>query len=103
MVKQRMYEDRAREELEAAGYTVIKSAGSLGAWDMVALGNGEIRLIQVKKTQWPRSEEMAVLNRFPHLCCPGCGAKLTKKEIWRYVVQRINNLRKGILSIRILE
>ena len=38
----------ARDALRAQGYTVIRSAGSKGAVDLVAIGLDDVRLIQVK-------------------------------------------------------
>ena len=39
---------KARRVLEAAGYTVIKAGGSLGCFDLVALGAVDVRCVQVK-------------------------------------------------------
>ena len=40
-------EQRARKELEGRGYYVVRSAGSHGAVDLVALAGDHILLIQV--------------------------------------------------------
>lgn len=37
--------------LEAMGYTVVRSAGSHGPWDLVAYKAGEVRFIQVKSSR----------------------------------------------------
>lgn len=42
-------ERRAVEHLERVGYTVIRSAGSHGPVDLVAVGPTGVRLIQVKR------------------------------------------------------
>jgi hypothetical protein len=45
------YERKAKQELEKSGYMVVKSGGSKGKFDLWALGNNELRLIQVKATK----------------------------------------------------
>ena len=42
-------EHRSRALLEALGYHVVRSAGSKGAVDLVAISGGEVLLIQVKR------------------------------------------------------
>lgn len=44
-------EHRAIRILEAAGYHCTRAAGSLGAWDIVALGRQGVRLVQVKSNR----------------------------------------------------
>lgn len=46
------YERRAREELEAKGYCVVRSAGSRGAADLVAV---KVLYVQVKATDEPQA------------------------------------------------
>jgi Holliday junction resolvase len=41
-------EHRATRILEAAGYVVTRAGGSLGLFDVVAVGPNDVRLIQVK-------------------------------------------------------
>ena len=42
-------EHRSRALLEASGYRVFRSGGSLGEWDLVALHpSGDVLLLQVK-------------------------------------------------------
>jgi hypothetical protein len=41
-------EARCRRALEAAGYLVTKAGGSLGLFDLIALGPRDVRAIQVK-------------------------------------------------------
>jgi len=51
-------ERKAKEILEQAGYLVIRSAGSLGPFDLIALNrSGHVRLIQVKKNKIITEEE----------------------------------------------
>lgn len=42
-------ERRAVRDLEAAGYVVIRAAGSLGPLDLVAIGPCGVRAVQVKR------------------------------------------------------
>lgn len=44
-------ERRARELLKKAGYSVIRSSASLGAFDLVAWNSSSVRFIQVKYTK----------------------------------------------------
>lgn len=68
-------ERKARRILEAAGYYVVKSGGSLGMFDLVALGPKDVRLIQVKSNRRPGPVEQEALEQFP---CPS----YARKEIW---------------------
>jgi len=49
----RTLEHRARHELEAAGWWVIRSAGSKGAADLVAFNGGRIGFVQCKLSPGP--------------------------------------------------
>ncbi|MGO0122220.1 hypothetical protein [Desulfothermobacter acidiphilus] len=40
---------KAKEELEGQGYLVLRTAGSKGPFDLVALNREEVRLVQVKR------------------------------------------------------
>jgi hypothetical protein len=68
-------EYQARQLLETAGYSVVKAGGSLGIWDLVALGPQGARLVQVKSNEKPRPAERERLALFPRL--PYCS-----KELW---------------------
>jgi hypothetical protein len=68
-------ERQARVILELAGYFVVKAGGSLGCWDLVALGPAGARLVQVKSNGKPRPAEREALELFPRL--PYCS-----KELW---------------------
>lgn len=41
-------EHKARRQLEAEGYVVTRAGGSLGLFDLVAIGSADVRLVQVK-------------------------------------------------------
>lgn len=46
-------EYKARDDLQANGYSVIRSAGSKGAVDLIAVKPGEVLFVQVKRTTAP--------------------------------------------------
>jgi hypothetical protein len=50
--------------LEKAGYRCTRSAGSLGAWDIIGIGSTDVILVQVKSRDWPGSLEMMELHEF---------------------------------------
>jgi len=50
-------EQKTIAKLSAAGYLCIRSAGSQGPFDVLALSPLGIRCIQVKSNDWPRPEE----------------------------------------------
>ncbi|MBI3764145.1 MAG: hypothetical protein HY260_20075 [Chloroflexi bacterium] len=68
-------EQKARKLLESLGYTVIRSAGSKGPADLIAIGPTHVRLIQVKATGALRPSDITRLRevRGPVL-----------REIWEY-------------------
>jgi Holliday junction resolvase len=68
-------ERQARKILETAGYHVTRAGGSLGVFDLIALGPAGARLIQVKSNERPRPAERERLELFPRL--PYCS-----KELW---------------------
>jgi hypothetical protein len=68
-------ERQARKLLEATGHYVVKAGGSLGIFDLVALGPTSVRLIQVKSNEKPRSVERERLAQFPWF-------PFASKELW---------------------
>ena len=50
--------------LEACGYQCTRAAGSLGAWDLVAIGPMDVVLCQVKSNEWPGRVEMGIMQDF---------------------------------------
>jgi Holliday junction resolvase len=50
--------------LEAVGYDTIRSAGSKGSWDVVAIGPENIRLIQVKSNCEPDGVERETMRAY---------------------------------------
>ena len=83
----RRLEWRIRKLLEQHGYEVIRSAGSKGRWDLVAIKDGIVRLIQVKKG---RVQKHKIKDLMPLLATP----VVLSKEAWFYIP------RKGIMVVR---
>lgn len=74
--------------LKAAGYTCIRSAASLGAFDILAINPLGIRCIQVKSNTWPRPAERQSLREAA--CCMPPNAFV---EVWRWD----DNARKPVI------
>ncbi|HQG07111.1 MAG TPA: hypothetical protein PLB76_12725, partial [Anaerohalosphaeraceae bacterium] len=72
-------EQKTIAKLSAAGYLCIRSAGSQGPFDVLALSPLGIRCIQVKSNDWPRPEEREGL-RMAALGLPS-NARI---ECWRW-------------------
>ena len=51
--------------LEALGYDCTRSAGSFGAWDIVALSRTDVVCIQVKTNSWPGTAEEETMRSTP--------------------------------------
>ena len=65
-------ERRAKKMLEAKGYTVVKSGGSLGLFDLVAWDTVVMRFIQVKSGRPPGPRERQRL-KYATATIPKCG------------------------------
>jgi Archaeal holliday junction resolvase (hjc). len=71
-------ERRTRVVLQAAGYYCLKAGGSLGIFDLVAIGFGDLRCIQVKAgTQYCSGIEREQIQSLPL-------PVWATKEIWRW-------------------
>lgn len=72
-------EHRTIRVLEAAGYRCCRAAASLGEWDVIAIGPGDVRLIQVKcgKNPYCPPAEMEAMTLFA--VGPG-----VRKELWKW-------------------
>ena len=66
---------KAKKLLELAGFTVIKSGGSFGTWDLIAWNNTKIRFIQVKTNKMPPLKE---INQIKAAVVPLAATK----ELW---------------------
>jgi Holliday junction resolvase len=57
-------EKKTMRLLEALGYRCCRSAASLGAFDVIAIGSADVLCVQVKSNSWPGSAEMEMLREF---------------------------------------
>ena len=55
--KGRRLEHKTIRRLELQGYDCTRSAGSKGKWDIIAIGENGIKLVQVKANRPPGSKE----------------------------------------------
>jgi Holliday junction resolvase len=79
------YERKLGELLEREGYFVVRAAGSHSAVDLVAVGESNIKLIQVKSSRRKivgiESVETSFGKDITNLCRIKC-PPTTKKELW---------------------
>lgn len=56
--------------LKTLGFTCTKAGGSFGSWDIVAIDDERVLLIQVKSNRWPAQIELQRLNAgaVPQFC-----------------------------------
>ena len=70
-------EYRARDVLRQQGYVVVRSAGSHGPADLIALNRREILLVQVKHAGQPLRPALNALASLPT-------PPHTRKQVWVY-------------------
>jgi len=70
---------KTKKLLESTGYRGVKSGGSLGEFDLIMMGLGSLRLIQVKSNRRPPPAEREAISEFP--VKTGDTLQVTK-EIW---------------------
>jgi hypothetical protein len=70
-------EHKTIERLKEQGFSCIRSAGSFGPFDIVAISPRDIKLVQVKSNEWPPPHEREVMELFK---CP----RSVEKEVWRW-------------------
>lgn len=68
----------ARKHLEAKGYFVMRSAGSKGPCDLIAIDKVDVLLIQIKVQGAAKPEDVEKLKAVP-------APESVSKEIWEYV------------------
>ena len=73
-------ERAAARALETVGYVVTKAGGSLGLFDLVAVGPRDVKLIQVKAGKAPYLSGVEREQITALVVPPTCS-----KECWRYV------------------
>ncbi len=59
-----LFEIRCRKQLEKDGYLVIRSAGSKGVADLVAVGNERIVFVDIKRKEGVSAREREPLEKF---------------------------------------
>lgn len=59
-------EHKSMLDYEKAGFYCMRSAGSLGMWDFIAINcvTGDVHFVQVKSNRPPRPAEMETLRAF---------------------------------------
>lgn len=57
-------ERKTIEFLAALGYSCTKSGGSLGVFDVIAVGAEDILLVQCKSNRNPGADELQAIRRF---------------------------------------
>jgi len=82
-----LIELKAKKELEKDGYHVTRSAGSHGAFDCVAIGEHDIKCIQLKRAKSGRNlfPELASLHgfKFPSNVSRELWVWFDGKKIWK--------------------
>ena len=76
--KGRKNEHRSRDLLEALGYRVMRSAGSLGPFDLVGLSATDLVAVQVKSNRPPGALEIREMQEYP--VPPNCKKLL---HVWK--------------------
>lgn len=71
----RRVEWAVRDDLARNGYTVFRAAGSKGPADLIALKDGEVLFVNVKRDTLPSPAERAALLALARLL-PGVGAAI---------------------------
>ena len=82
-------ERKCAQELKVLGYDVIRSAASKSIWDIVAVGEHDIKLIQCKRTKQTVKSAAApksVLKEMREAKSPRTGP--ISKELWTWVDQQ---------------
>lgn len=82
-------EHKTIQMLKAAGYTCIRSAASLGAFDIIAINPLGIRAIQVKANAWPGPVEREGMRNAARYLPPNAFV-----ECWRWN----DNARKPLIK-----
>lgn len=72
-------EHKTIAQLKAAGYTCIRSAASLGPFDIIAINPLGLRCVQVKSNAWPRPDERESLRNAAKAMPPNAFV-----EVWRW-------------------
>lgn len=85
--KGRRLEYRARDILERAGYLVVRSAGSHGPFDLVAISSLGVRLVQVKANHVGEAEMESLRD------LRGCPPN-SSREVWLFKDRQVEPIIK---------
>jgi Holliday junction resolvase-like predicted endonuclease len=77
-------EYKSMKFLEKLGGKCLRSAASLGEWDIIALTANNVYLVQVKSNRKPPLLEMRAMKKFKGIRCSKCGNLITKKELHQW-------------------
>ncbi len=78
-IRGRAAEYLAMEDLKKEGYSVARSAGSKGTWDLIAFNKNHVRVIQIKRTKSKfKGISSAEIKRMKESIVP----PRTIKELW---------------------
>ena len=81
-IRGRSREYSVKRRLEKLGYYVIRAYGSKGIWDLWAVSEFDVKLVQVKSNIYIRHEEMEKMVLFN---CPDN----VSREIWIYLHRKV--------------
>jgi Holliday junction resolvase len=84
-------ENDSKKRLEDIGYAVTRSAASEGVFDLIAINEIDILLIQVKSGRKPTKEEMEKIRNFK---CPNSCTKLL--HIWYGDILKVYDVRDEV-------
>ncbi len=79
-------ERKCAQALKKLGYDVVRSAASKSIWDLIAIGEHDIRLIQCKRTLRTvksAAAPKAVIKEMREATSPE--SDMIKKELWTWV------------------
>ena len=93
----RAYEYKARKILEREGFYVIRSAGSRGIIDLVAIKPNKIKLIQVKSTS---RDEIKIPNELKEFA-KKYSNQMVEVELWVFKKgKKLEKIKLGYSSYR---
>ena len=77
------WELECQKMLEAEGYWVTKAGGSLGAFDLVALGDENIICVQCKCNRWADPDERKTMEQLPALANGDVFIEIWRKDDYK--------------------
>lgn len=70
--------------MEKLGGRSIRSAASLGEWDIISITANNVYLIQVKSNNRPSRLEMEAMKKFKGIRCSHCGNLISIKQLHQW-------------------